>query len=831
MSSNETGSVQEVRTIPGYLQGYYRLVEIFISLIIKEPKTPVGEWVEVIGGSFGALIEAIVHPKKEESGIFDYFHSLTKHQPAVTVMVVISVFLMLCSLFGGFFFVLLRMAGAFGGRKVQNITSWYSTVLRLLSTCMLICISLNATCIICMWGSVEFLVLFSRDSNAVMKDGMKVVENYLVDTIAQMMSVTKNMAAIKSGLHQNISDIQASLNSSLIESLATKSLESCHLPSPRMLSELSNWASGLSGPLNSPVKQAIDVDIDSLRKVLTPVFDSFRTTYSEMLKSFSRESIVRTEYDYASDILTRKTQDLMVISVAVIADIIELNKSLPLPELSIMGFLGKLTLTDEVFRYLEGYGTLVCWLAGTLLSVVFLSTVVGICCHSEEIPPNKRGFLSNQAGIMIVMSSLVMWLFCSAMMPSTILFMMSGVITEAYVCNPYKEHNIQFLDTVIYEMYVRSDAEPNPNLYNTTMKPSLIMSYCPNNPALVNLTRNQDLKGFENVVSAYNPPKYYERLRNGTAFKATALNTDFPKRTSFGATGRMSLIDLSEKITGLDPAGLPSTPITAQTAMAYAHGMKEAYQKFMDGSATVSAQWSKMDECIVKEMSAVVQPKTAPYVERLENISDYVSTSLGACRSLSDFYANAFTLLCDATLDSMNGFWVSLWLVTFLFSCMIACGLKLSKYFMRMDDYTYGGIELEESVEEDDGAGDGNSVSYAPSGTLSFSQGRHKWRRPRIDLEGKFMKFEINPYQKPDMEVVEAGEQEDEQAFIDLPRVQQDRLREFVPENLAEDLKRAKAVLQRYPRPPIQQQQMMLQQQMMQPPVATQASALAPRRV
>ncbi|XP_064455131.1 uncharacterized protein LOC135366363 isoform X6 [Ornithodoros turicata] len=726
MSSNETGSVQEVRTIPGYLQGYYRLVEIFISLIIKEPKTPVGEWVEVIGGSFGALIEAIVHPKKEESGIFDYFHSLTKHQPAVTVMVVISVFLMLCSLFGGFFFVLLRMAGAFGGRKVQNITSWYSTVLRLLSTCMLICISLNATCIICMWGSVEFLVLFSRDSNAVMKDGMKVVENYLVDTIAQMMSVTKNMAAIKSGLHQNISDIQASLNSSLIESLATKSLESCHLPSPRMLSELSNWASGLSGPLNSPVKQAIDVDIDSLRKVLTPVFDSFRTTYSEMLKSFSRESIVRTEYDYASDILTRKTQDLMVISVAVIADIIELNKSLPLPELSIMGFLGKLTLTDEVFRYLEGYGTLVCWLAGTLLSVVFLSTVVGICCHSEEIPPNKRGFLSNQAGIMIVMSSLVMWLFCSAMMPSTILFMMSGVITEAYVCNPYKEHNIQFLDT-------------------------------------------------------------------------------------------------------------PSTPITAQTAMAYAHGMKEAYQKFMDGSATVSAQWSKMDECIVKEMSAkyfqVVQPKTAPYVERLENISDYVSTSLGACRSLSDFYANAFTLLCDATLDSMNGFWVSLWLVTFLFSCMIACGLKLSKYFMRMDDYTYGGIELEESVEEDDGAGDGNSVSYAPSGTLSFSQGRHKWRRPRIDLEGKFMKFEINPYQKPDMEVVEAGEQEDEQAFIDLPRVQQDRLREFVPENLAEDLKRAKAVLQRYPRPPIQQQQMMLQQQMMQPPVATQASALAPRRV
>ncbi|XP_042145167.1 uncharacterized protein LOC121835242 [Ixodes scapularis] len=54
-----------------------------------------------------------------------------------------------------------------------------------------------------------------------------------------------------------------------------------------------------------------------------------------------------------------------------------------------------------------------------------------------------------------------------------------------------------------------------------------------------------------------------------------------------------------------------------------------------------------------------------------------------------------------ATLDSVkdyNGFWLALWLVCFLFSCIVTVALKLSKYLMRMDDYLYAGIEVEESV-------------------------------------------------------------------------------------------------------------------------------------
>ncbi|XP_064474303.1 uncharacterized protein LOC135388602 isoform X3 [Ornithodoros turicata] len=807
MSSDDGASVLDLRHIPGYLQGYYYLVQRFIALIAKEPKST-------------ALIAAIVNPKKEEGEVVSYFRAMMENQLVVAILVVISVALMACSLFGGFFFVLLRMVGAFGGRKVQDITSRYSLVLRTLTICMLVLMSVTVACLICMWGSVDYLTFYSVKSRTFLRNGIKMVERYLVDTIADMVDVTSELTQMKDNLRQEIYTIEQRYRTS-IKTEATEVLKACHLPSPAMMGDLKGWSSQLTPPPPGLVD-----NINNLTGEIQPIFDTFESVYSRMINYFSRTSVIKQEHDISASQLNRKAVDLRAVSDTV-------NKSIPLPEISVMGLLGRLSLTDTAFKYLEGYGTMVCSVAALLVCVVFVSMVVGVSCHSEAVPPNKRGFLSNQAGIMIVIAMLVMWLFCSAMMPSAILFMMGGVIAEAYICNPYRHHKVQFLDDVIGTLYVHEGPEYAPDvMYNSTMKPSWVISHCPSNPSLLNLTRNQDIKGLENVANLYNPPKYYKWLEDGTAFKYDKYNTEFASRTTFA--GREAMREVSEAITSLSSPPTITTPISTDTARAYAADILLGFQTFTAGSA--SAQWDKMDECVTKEMNAryfhELDKDVAPLIAQLSNVTDRVTNELGRCKPISDFYNDAFILFCDASLNSMNGFWVSLWLVTFLFSCIIVIGLKLSKYFMRMDDYTYGGIELEESVDEDDGMGHDDSVSYAPSASGIIPEGKFKWRRPRLDAEGKFMKFEIHPYHMPDMEAVEAGESDDELNLIDVGRLQTDKFQEFVPENLMEDLMRAKMVLQRAPRPPIQEQQNMLRQLLLQPPTPQQPMApTAPRRV
>ncbi|XP_064474309.1 uncharacterized protein LOC135388602 isoform X9 [Ornithodoros turicata] len=695
MSSDDGASVLDLRHIPGYLQGYYYLVQRFIALIAKEPKSTGGGSAAGFGGC-PALIAAIVNPKKEEGEVVSYFRAMMENQLVVAILVVISVALMACSLFGGFFFVLLRMVGAFGGRKVQDITSRYSLVLRTLTICMLVLMSVTVACLICMWGSVDYLTFYSVKSRTFLRNGIKMVERYLVDTIADMVDVTSELTQMKDNLRQEIYTIEQRYRTS-IKTEATEVLKACHLPSPAMMGDLKGWSSQLTPPPPGLVD-----NINNLTGEIQPIFDTFESVYSRMINYFSRTSVIKQEHDISASQLNRKAVDLRAVS-----------------------------------------------------------------------------------------------------------------------------------DTVIGTLYVHEGPEYAPDvMYNSTMKPSWVISHCPSNPSLLNLTRNQDIKGLENVANLYNPPKYYKWLEDGTAFKYDKYNTEFASRTTFA--GREAMREVSEAITSLSSPPTITTPISTDTARAYAADILLGFQTFTAGSA--SAQWDKMDECVTKEMNAryfhELDKDVAPLIAQLSNVTDRVTNELGRCKPISDFYNDAFILFCDASLNSMNGFWVSLWLVTFLFSCIIVIGLKLSKYFMRMDDYTYGGIELEESVDEDDGMGHDDSVSYAPSASGIIPEGKFKWRRPRLDAEGKFMKFEIHPYHMPDMEAVEAGESDDELNLIDVGRLQTDKFQEFVPENLMEDLMRAKMVLQRAPRPPIQEQQNMLRQLLLQPPTPQQPMApTAPRRV
>ncbi|CAN7977323.1 unnamed protein product [Ixodes persulcatus] len=80
--------------------------------------------------------------------------------------------------------------------------------------------------------------------------------------------------------------------------------------------------------------------------------------------------------------------------------------------------------------------------------LLLLGLFIGAVVHNEEVPPNKRGFLSNQSGIMLVVVSFVAWIFCTIVMPLMVVFMLGGVIAEDYICSPYRHDRLDFVDEV-----------------------------------------------------------------------------------------------------------------------------------------------------------------------------------------------------------------------------------------------------------------------------------------------------------------------------------------------------------------------------------------------
>ncbi|KAM7287864.1 uncharacterized protein ISCGN_031555 [Ixodes scapularis] len=337
------------------------------------------------------------------------------------------------------------------------------------------------------------------------------------------------------------------------------------------------------------------------------------------------------------------------------------------PNVTFMSVLGQLSIYGEIFKQGYGYTTTVCASATVLQVLMALSFVLGIFYHDEEVPPNKRGLMTNQSGIIMVVTCLFMWVFCAAMMLAAALFMTGGVLGYNYLCLPFYDNRLKFVDKIIGALFVpggvKKDADPKIfEFYDTTLKPSMVLrNSCDNNMSLIKLSHMRDIKDFE------------------MQFLVAAGTGDL---------------------------------VQAQT---FAHWNHDAVT-----CGTISATWPERDSILTATMNqhllSYMLPKVGDKLATMDSVKDYVYESLGNCKPLFSFYKSAFNAFCESNIVHLNGFWLALWLVCSLFSCIVTVALKLSKYLMRMDDYLYAGIEVEESVACDSAdRTEGFSLSFAPS--------------------------------------------------------------------------------------------------------------------
>ncbi|CAN8028605.1 unnamed protein product, partial [Ixodes persulcatus] len=600
---------------------------------------------------------------------------LWEHQPSWVCVFFGQLVVVFVSVFGGFFFVLLRMVGAFGGRKVQNITHWYTFALRFYSVFMIILTAVNGIFIACLWGSSGHLAIANTKSAAILEPGVPMVRDY----------VTTAIAVTPSFLHGMLISLLTWLNSA--NSGAARSRRAARSP-------VLNYTklAARAGPPHASFDIARP-PLSSKIKSISPLYPPLSSHNPQPPRaSRSDNMLVRERLDGCEEEHTRwsdveacaahrkANNNFFVSALDLLVDLVIFGKFVNetvYPNVTFMSVLGQLSIYGDIFKQGYGYTTTVCASATVLQVLMALSFVLGIFYHDEEVPPNKRGFITNQSGIIMVVTCLFMWVFCAAMMLAAALFMTGGVLGYNYLCLPFYDNRLQFVDKIIGALFVpggvNKDADPRiVEFYDTTLKPSLVLrNSCDNNMSLIKLSHMRDIKDFEKQFLVANPPKYISRLRSNSGLSAAGLSTNQTWSTS--AFGQI-LTTLEDNVKGLKDRS-PFFTCTLQLVTLFL-----------------------LIIVFFQHLLSYLMPIVGKRLATMDSVRDYVYESLGNCKPLFTFYKNAFNAFCESNIVHLNGFWLALWLVCFLFSCIVTVALKLSKYLMRMDDYLYAGIEVEESV-------------------------------------------------------------------------------------------------------------------------------------
>ncbi|XP_070383337.1 uncharacterized protein [Dermacentor albipictus] len=770
---------EEAQKPPLYLQAFLDMVHLtigFISCCAKDER----------------FIRRIVEIKGEdglETDYLDYMVALFSYEPLLGAVVVLALALFLGSVFCGLFFVLMRMVGAFGGRKVQNITGYYMLALRLHTVTMTLLAGLNIVSLAWLYGSATRLVTSHENSVKVMHEGHNFIKSRILEGLNELKTSVETARSSRKGIADLISKSQAEYLNQLQKHVGLI-LEKSGLPSEEQVTDISNFCKDVTKDKSVPQDQRTKFDTcaTACADLMQAVKDASNAVMSELRMTVE-------EYNRAGTPAFRELQPgtSWNSNKQKLATLYSEVKAKDFPTMSDFGILALLNPYGDIFERGLSYGSNACIAAFVLQMVVAFSFIVGAWVHDAEVPPNKRSLISNQTGITLVVSTFFMWLFTTVLVPSTILYMLSGVIAAKYLCMPYEYNGaegLQLLDNVTAALYIKGKWDPIENqdyeLYNTTYKPGQVISKCNGTTPLVHLSTHPDITVASMMFTTHGYPMYLKSLEEK---KALTVSTSFALPSGLA----VKLNDAKNALDNLSSLNVSSAGVSARWTEGFAALSSDAaYRNSLQASMN-KEYLEYTNESVRTPLSQLDFTRKALRITSLKRFPvAAVFSSVGDCKPLRDFYVQCLQVFCDGTLQCMNGIWFAVWMVCGMFTTQIAVGLKLSKYLMKMDDYLYEGVEVEESVESpEDDKSTGFSVSYAPSG-FKAPTGQYKWRRPVKDPEGKFLKFEENPYHMPkELEGSVTGFDSNESG-LDLRRWNVDRKKEFVIESIADELKRVK---------------------------------------
>lgn len=388
-----------------------------------------------------------------------------------------------------------------------------------------------------------------------------------------------------------------------------------------------------------------------------------------------------------------------------------------------------------------------------------LGITFGIVDYDKDVSPTQRGWLSNCGGLMLMSAVGLAFIFAVFYMLLTSVTFIVGAPIHKFICKPIQseeifENTIDIPDAVpgIAGFYLGDLLYDDGNVSLTV---SGALDGCENNLTvytvfkvehIANASKFLDFVNF-NVeaefddlkVNISHPVKILSNATRSNLEKAREVGASDINWTAFNNELDFSLIDYGEDLhefatslqTFIDEhTGTPVFPGDYETLFTEMVANISAFQtssvnpivslrnkvsailtQVKNGSTTINsfvdpiiAESEAANNYISNNLDAflfnqlvVFEDRVTDYIRQfIEYAEDMIYNEIGRCRPVYNLIQNLKNTFCRSVLDAFNGTWLCLgWIVIFLIPSIVF-GVKLSKFFRRMneEDVYDDGIEM-----------------------------------------------------------------------------------------------------------------------------------------
>lgn len=366
----------------------------------------------------------------------------------------------------------------------------------------------------------------------------------------------------------------------------------------------------------------------------------------------------------------------------------------------------------DKYRWYAGIG------CGGIVSLILALYCCGICCGCcggrSVNDPLEKGCVSNCAGRLMIGSLVFIFVFCPLLMLITTLMYIPGAILERYVCQPFTDPNLEFLDQLMdsFEMNFDNIVKHEPG-HEMSLKSFL--GNCKNNMAiyqaldLEHLTlfsfKFSDLERKVQDIMSHMNTGMGSMLNDKSAFSGANLLPTSLVNDLDSIKNKISALDLNSlniAIQQMEAAirSLPPGPPTAtmQTSLNTLNTAKTQLTRLKtDIPTAVDNVKQQLTDATTNMQSNGMTNIAQSFVNDTVNIIDIyfkdvkgkLHNEIGQCQPLWNLYNSIVKIsLCQYIVDAFNGFWFSIgWCIFFLLPGAVV-GTKLSN-FLRDVKYVY----------------------------------------------------------------------------------------------------------------------------------------------
>ncbi|XP_065302301.1 uncharacterized protein [Dermacentor albipictus] len=281
---------------------------------------------------------------------------------------------------------------------------------------------------------------------------------------------------------------------------------------------------------------------------------------------------------------------------------------------------------------------------GSFLFLFLLYTgsfVMGMFHYNEDVPPTKRTDASNYAGTAMLFAIVLSFPVCAALMLVTNTIMLVSLSITNFACRPYENIVISWPGRIV-DVVVLDDT---------------FDMFWP---------RKARGRWFGSFLAGTT----LQKCRSGRVFDV--IGGDYKLAVEGYSEYMDNLHHLMISIT-VDPRLIFPTTGPPEVGIFY-----EAMKTLL---------WDKVGDMV------------EGYIKSLARGTLHIRTNLSKfnpdCLLAYDGYEQGIGFICEGIIRNVNSFWTSLGFCLYMFTLLGTLSHFISKYFLRMDNYTYDGSEVE----------------------------------------------------------------------------------------------------------------------------------------